>query len=104
MQISQLIKKAADYFKLKKKVGEKNVLCLVFDYAQNLPIPNIPVSDQFFKRLMWLYNFNVHVLRIHNTENIYMLISPQKLHKKGGSSVCNFVLRVIKREFDPKKT
>ena len=94
-------KKAADYFELKKKMlSEKNVLCLEFDYAQNLPMPKIPVSDQFFKRLMWLYNFNVHV---HNTEKSYMFLSPEGLHKKGGSSVCNFVLYVIEREFDSKK-
>ena len=44
-----------------KLMSEKGVLCFEFDYAQNLALPKIPVKEQFHKRLLWLYLFNVHV-------------------------------------------
>lgn len=33
---------------------------LEFDYAQNLPIPKLNITSQFYKRLLWLFNFNIH--------------------------------------------
>ena len=33
----------------------KNNLCCEFDYGQNLPLPKLPVSAQFYLRLMWLF-------------------------------------------------
>jgi len=51
-----------------KKAG-KIPLVLEFDYAQNLPLPKLPVNEQFYKKLLWLYIFKVHV---HGTNKFYM--------------------------------
>lgn len=53
--------------KLKKEIlsseSMKNneTLILEFDYAQNLPLPKLSVTKQFYLRLLWMYLFNVHV-------------------------------------------
>ena len=42
-----------NYTGLKKRFLEENdVLCLEFDFGQNLGLPKIPISDQFYKRLI----------------------------------------------------
>ena len=48
---------------------KKELLCREFDYGQNLPLPKIAVSDQFYRRLIWLQNYNIHV---HNSPRSYM--------------------------------
>jgi len=37
-----------------------DTLVVEFDYAQNRELPKLETSLQFNKRLLWLYNFNVH--------------------------------------------
>jgi len=49
--------------------NDQDVLVLEFDYAQNLPLPKLPVNDQFYKRLLWFFVFNVH---IHSHEKYFM--------------------------------
>lgn len=92
-------KNAKEYLALKKEfLSEKNALCCEFDYAQNLPLPKIPVSDQFYRRLLWLYLFNVH---IHNSDKSYMYPYLEGIAKKGANTVCSFLHHSIQREFDP---
>lgn len=84
-------------------ISQKNALCLEFDFAQNLPVPKIPVKDQFFKRLMWIYVFNVHVhskVLDKNIKQSYMFLMPEGLNKRGANTVCNFVSEVIKKGFN----
>ena len=52
-----------------KLMFEEWLLRCEFYYAQNLPLPKIPVNEQFYKRLLWLYLFNVHV---YGSEQSYM--------------------------------
>jgi len=75
---------------------KKNTLCLEFDFGQNLPLPKIPVSDQFYRRLLWLHVFNVHVFGEHKRS--YMYLFPESKFKKGANTVCNFLLDTIKKE------
>ena len=75
-------------------------MCLEFDYAQNLPLPKVSVSGKFYKRLMWLFVFNVDV---HNTDNSYMFLVREIAHKKGANTICNYVLYLIQQLFDPAK-
>lgn len=87
-----------EYQALKKKfLSEENALKCEFDYAQNLPLPKIPVSEQFYKRLLWLYLFNVHVF---NCSNSYMFPFLEGSAKKGANTVCSFVDSTIEREYD----
>lgn len=47
---------------IEKAEKDPSYLVIEFDYAQNYPVPKLNVSSQFYKRLLWLYCFNVHVL------------------------------------------
>lgn len=88
-----LIKSHAE---LKKELLlRKNELILEFDYAQNLPLPKIPVTEQFYRRLLWLHLFNIHV---HNTERSYMFPMLEGFSKKGANTVSNCLFYVIKEE------
>jgi len=75
------------------------VLILEFDYAQNLPLPKLPVNDQFYKRLLWMFIFNLHM---HQHENLYMFHFMEGNCKKGANRVCLFVHDVIKFECNPE--
>ncbi|KAI5741437.1 hypothetical protein M8J76_013625 [Diaphorina citri] len=76
-----------EYIEKAKENGSK-LLVLEFDYAQNLPLPKITATAQFYKRLLWLYLFNVHC---HNdgTSNFYHFLETEG--KKDPSSVCSFL-------------
>lgn len=91
-------RKVDDYKILKQNLlAEKNILCLEVDFGQNLPLPEIPVSDQFYKRLIWLNIFNVHVFGSHKRSYMYFFLEGKL--KKGGNTVCNLILNAIEREF-----
>lgn len=60
-----------------KQANESDeTLVLEFDYAQHLPLPKMNVTNQFFKRLLWLHVFNIHV---HNddTSSYYTFLEGQ---------------------------
>jgi hypothetical protein len=86
-------KKVAAYNRIKSKIlsdakGRVDLVVLEFDYAQNLPLPKLPVNDQFYKRLMWLYLFNVHV---HHSKRSFYFYSIEGSAKKGSNSVCTYL-------------
>ncbi|KAJ8891360.1 hypothetical protein PR048_010876 [Dryococelus australis] len=47
-----------------------------FDYRQNVPIRKLNVTNDFYKGLLWLYTFNVHV----NNANVNNVGSPLMYH------------------------
>lgn len=94
-------KNAQSYLKLKNEIlSKKTSLCCEFDFAQNLPLAKLPVSSQFYKRLLWLFLFNVH---IHNTNESYMFPMLEGISKKGANTVCSFIHHAIIKEFDNSK-
>lgn len=66
-----------------------NCLCIEFDFGQNLPLPKLPVSEQFSRRLWWLHILNVHVFGEHGRSYMYTFLEGQL--KKGANTVCNFL-------------
>jgi len=72
------------------------MIYLEFDFGQNLPLPKIPVSNQFYRRLLWLHVFNVHVFGEHKRSYMYLFLEGK--FKKGANTVCNFLLDAIERE------
>lgn len=60
------IRKNEQYQNLKKQYIQQaqepnsEILVVEFDYAQNFALPKLNVSAQFYKRLLWLYLFNIH--------------------------------------------
>lgn len=88
-------KKIESYNALKKMLLESvqnnpdtETLVLEFDYAQNLPIPKLNITSQFYKRLLWLFNFNIHC---HNdgSSSFYCFLETDS--KKGPNTVCSFI-------------
>ena len=73
----------------------KDVLCCVFDFGKNLPLPKIPGNAQFYLRLIWFNVFNVHIL---NNSESYMFTFMEGFLDKGGNTICNFLLYAIRED------
>ncbi|XP_063220830.1 uncharacterized protein LOC134530141 [Bacillus rossius redtenbacheri] len=74
--------------KVKGNTMQDDTLVIEFDYGQNLPIPKLNVTSQFYKRLLWLNVFNVHC---HNDSASTFYCFPECDAKKNANSVCSFV-------------
>lgn len=88
-------RKAAANLQCKKDIvseakSDDSILVIEFDYGQNLPLPKLNVTSQFYKRLMWLYLFNVHV---HNDDTSHFYCFLKSDSKKGPDSVASFVYK-----------
>ncbi|XP_046471097.1 uncharacterized protein [Neodiprion pinetum] len=83
--------KVAEY-KVLRQQCTKNInddtLTVEFDYAQNLPLPKLNVSAQFYKRLLWLYVFNTHCFNDGDSKFFCFLECDGG---KNGNSVCSFL-------------
>lgn len=71
------------------------MLVLEFDYGQNYPLPKLRVNSQFYKRLLWLYIFNVHVF---NDDSSFMYTYMETEGRKNANSVCSLVHHCIKQK------
>lgn len=93
-------RRAEKYLEIKKDFINKcktdsSYLVIEFDFAQNLPVPKINVTSQFYKRLLWLYAFNVH---IHNDNSSFMYCYMEMQAKKNANSVASFVYHTLKQK------
>ena len=43
-----------------------NTEMYTFDFQQNLPVPSLTSSDQFYLQMLWTYNFGVHDCKIED--------------------------------------
>lgn len=73
--LSELKKK---YFQDAKK--NSDTLVLEFNYAQNFPLPKLSITKVFYKRLVWMYLFKVHV---HNDDTSFVYTCMESECKKG---------------------
>lgn len=89
------IKKVENYKSLKEKLLEKNDkrICFEFDYSQNRPLPKIPNSVVFYKRLLWFYIFHIH---LHNMDSSFMYHFLEGEFLKNPNSVCSFIFQTIR--------
>lgn len=71
-----------------KNNDETSHLVIEFDYGQNYPIPRLNVNSQFYKRMLWLYVFNIHV---HNDDSSFFYCHMETHAGKNGNSVVSFV-------------
>lgn len=69
-----------------------DTLVIEFDYGQNLCLPKLNVTAQFYRRLLWLYIFNIHC---HNdsTSKFYCFMEHEA--KKNPNSVCSFLFEFL---------
>lgn len=74
---------------------QNDIMVCEFDYAQNLPLPKLTVKSKLYKRLLWLYLFNVH---IHNDDASFMYSFIESLCKKGENTVVSFIFDYIQKK------
>lgn len=82
--------------KFYKKIENVRDLCaqnqhigaIVFDYMQNLPLPDMPVNDMFYLRKLWQYVFGVHNLKT-NDATFYTYF--EGTAKRGSNEVASFL-------------
>lgn len=84
-------------FLAKASNADSSLLLLEFDYAQNLPLPRLNITAQFYKRLLWLYTFNVHC---HNDGSSSFFCFLESESKKDPNSVCSFLYHVIHQKLE----
>lgn len=84
----------------RSKENDSKILVLEFDYAQNLPLPKTNETAQFYKRLMWLYVFNIHC---HNDSSSALYYYLETESKKNPETVCSFLYDFIKYKFELKQ-
>lgn len=70
------------------KAEDSDTLVIEIDYAQNLPLPRLNITAQFYKRLLWLYVFNVHC---HNDDSSTFYCFFETEARKDPNSVCSFL-------------
>jgi hypothetical protein len=78
--------------------GEKqNILVIEFDFAQNLPLPKLNCTSNFYKRSLWMYVFNVY---LHNDSSgrptFYYYYEHES--KKGANAVCSMLLNFLEEK------
>ena len=66
-------------------------IVIEFDYSQNKPLPKLPNSCLFYKRLLWLYIFNIHIYQ----DQSYIFHSLEGSSPKNSNSVCSSLFKVI---------
>ncbi|XP_031334178.1 uncharacterized protein LOC116164175 [Photinus pyralis] len=65
---------------------------ITFDYEQNLPVPVTNVSDEFYLRQLWVYNFGVHGM---SDDKQVMYMYDETVAKKGCSEVTSMLKHYI---------
>ncbi|XP_046684818.1 uncharacterized protein LOC124370567 [Homalodisca vitripennis] len=83
------------FCKIKTDTEDKqndNILCLSFDFMQNVQIPKIPVQETFYLRQLSVNLFCIHNLKT-NKADIYLY--HQGTANKGPNEVCSFLLHYL---------
>jgi len=81
---------------MKKILSQRND-CLIFDmdFCQNQPLPKLRVNAQFYRRLLWLYLFNINCL---NKKKSYLAHFLEGEFSKGSFSVISSLLNYFQNE------
>lgn len=74
---------------------DDTILVIEFDYSQNFAVPRLTVNSQFYKRLFWLYCFNIHVF---NHGDSYMYCFFETEGTKNANSVCSFLFDCLSKQ------
>jgi len=67
---------------------DKTVAGVLFDFMQNLPLPNIPVREAFYFRQLWLNTFGIHNL---GTDDVRLYVYQEGQGQKSPDEVCTFL-------------
>lgn len=96
--------KAEQFYKRKREAKRRSqqsedmeAICL--DFAKNLPAPNIPTNDVYYKRQISTFSFNIHVL---STSQSIFYVYPETVGKKGSDNVCSLLHHFLYNYLDMK--
>lgn len=91
------LRKAEAFFDLKRKYKQKakagEIMCISFDFMQNLPLPHIPSNPVFYCRQLWYYVFGIHDL---GTDEATMYTYLEGEGRKGSNDVTSMILHYLK--------
>lgn len=96
--------KAQQFYKRKRDAKNRSQKCvsteaICFDFAKNLPIPNITTNDVYYKRQLSIYSFNIHVL---STSQSIFYMYPEIVGKKGSDDVCSLLHHFLYNYLHPE--
>lgn len=89
-----------DGYVAKARADNTDVLCIEFDYGQNILLPKLSVNAQYYRRLM---HFNIFKVHCHNDSASIMYCYPECSCKKNPDSVASCLYNFISRLFAEKK-
>lgn len=93
------LRRAKKFYAALKDIGKKcqnepDTFGIVFDFMQNLPLPNIPVQEIFYYRQLWVNCFCITDLKT-NTSTVYMY--HEGIAKKGGNEVASLLVDFLQQ-------
>lgn len=78
-------------FSTQAKAG--NIMCLSFDFMQNLPLPHLKTNTVFYSRQLWYNVFGVHNL---GSEEVTMFTYHEGEGRKGANEVTSMLLHYLR--------
>jgi len=102
---NQLHKAKAEVFYERKRKARKTAMknveieAVAMDFQKNLPIPNFPTNDVYYKRQLTLNSFNIHVL---STGSATFYAYPETIGGKGSNEVVSFLHHFIFVQLDAR--
>lgn len=102
---NQLHKVKAEVFYQRKRNARKMAMkcveteAIAMDFQKNLPTPNIPTNDVYYRRQLTLNSFNIHVL---STGSATFYAYPETIGGKGSNEVVSFLHHFIFVQLDAK--
>ena len=70
----------ADVFTAQALLPEGDIAVLAMDYQKNLPLPLTGISQEYYKRQLWIHNFCIHD---NVTNDATMFLYAEHYAKKG---------------------
>lgn len=92
-------KRAKAFYSLLQEKPEETVT-LSFDCQKNLPLPQIPDQEAYYRRQIYLYNFSVVVGSSDdklNTCNCTSYVWTENVHKKGSNEISSCLFHSLKK-------
>lgn len=88
----------AEAFRQKKRLYKEQarsgeILCISFDFMQNLPLPHLKTNEVFYSRQLWYNVFGVHNL---GTNVVTMFTYHEGEAKKGANDVTSMLFQYLK--------
>jgi hypothetical protein len=80
----------------RKDSKERTTLVLAFDVQQNMPLPRTNITEAFYKRQLWLYNFGIVVCgRQQTPKGVYFYLWLESQSARGSNKIVSALLHFL---------